>query len=63
MKFPFNDKPTEPMYRLQLPNLNWTEWRPIEEIIKEPYILSLQITEWVTPEQYKEFCKQLTVAT
>lgn len=47
-------------YRLQLPpDARWTEWRDIEVPITEPHILSLQINEEVTPEQYKEFIKQV----
>lgn len=47
-------------YRLQLPpDARWTEWRDISIPIKEPHILSLQVTEQVTKEQYDEFMKQI----
>ena len=59
--FPDDTKPPFDAYRLQLPpDGRWTEWRPITASIPEPHILSLQITETVTKEQYAEFAKQIT---
>ena len=60
--FPDQTKPRFSAYRLQLPpGGHWTEWRPIEIPILEPYILSLELNELVTKEQYAEFAKQIEV--
>lgn len=49
----------ESRYRVQRTNLSWSEWRHINTPIEEKHILSLQINEYVTKEQYTEFAKQL----
>lgn len=48
-------------YRLQLTDANWTEWRDITTPITEPYVLSIQFSEWVTKAQAEEFWKQVKV--
>lgn len=59
--FPDENKPAFDGYRLQLPpDGRWTEWRPITQPIPEPHVLSLQVTETVTKEQYAEFAKQFS---
>ncbi len=56
-------KAGQAMYRCQLPPYGyWTEWRDIAVPIREPYILTFELTEGVTEEQYDAFRQQITVS-
>lgn len=54
-------KAGQAQYRLQLVDANWTEWRDISVPIKESYVLSIQLSEWVTKQQAEDFWKQIKV--
>jgi len=42
-------------YRVQLPpDLRWSEWRTLDEPTTEPLILSVQLSEQVSLEQYNQ---------
>lgn len=60
--FPVQTEPDVASYRLQLPPGGcWTDWRPIEQAPQEPHVLSVQVSNAVTPEQLVEFGKHFTV--
>lgn len=40
--------------------LGWSEWRTLDVPIKEKHITCIQLTEYVTKEQYEEFMKKIS---
>ena len=42
-------------YRVQRMDCSWSDWFPIEYRITDGLILSVQVSEWVTKDQYREF--------
>ena len=47
-------------YRVQLPpHADWTKWRGLDEPLDAPLILSLQLSENVSWEQWGEIAKKL----
>lgn len=56
-------KAGQAMYRVQLPpDGHWTEWRDVSVPIRESYILTFELTEGVTDDQFTAFCSQLMVS-
>jgi hypothetical protein len=48
------------MYRVQLPpHADWTEWRGLDEPLDAPLILSLELSDTVSWEQWSEIANRL----
>lgn len=58
-EFDRTPSPSSASYRVQRIDLSWSDWRPIAEPIKEDHVLSMQINEYVTPEEYQQFMVQI----
>ena len=46
-------------YRVQRTDCTWSEWRRLSDPIPEEYVLSVQISEWVTQDEYRQFMAQI----